>query len=113
MMPTCSPTAYNNGATPAAGPPGPAPPARPPPRGRLKTITGPCWRCSKKPRRGSGRRNRLLPKSAMLPLAAALLVAYLVGALPFGFLVARAVRGIDIRQHGSGNTGATNVGRVL
>ena len=38
--------------------------------------------------------------------------AYLVGAIPFGFLIGRA-RGIDIRAHGSGNIGATNVRRVL
>lgn len=42
-----------------------------------------------------------------------LLAAYLIGAIPFGYLVARIVKGIDIRQHGSGNIGATNVGRVL
>lgn len=40
------------------------------------------------------------------------LVAYVVGATPFGYLAGR-VRGIDIRQHGSGNIGATNVLRVL
>ncbi|MGI8603351.1 MAG: glycerol-3-phosphate 1-O-acyltransferase PlsY [Verrucomicrobiales bacterium] len=39
-------------------------------------------------------------------------VAYVVGATPFGYLVASA-KGIDIRQHGSGNIGATNVIRVL
>jgi glycerol-3-phosphate acyltransferase PlsY len=38
--------------------------------------------------------------------------AYVVGATPFGFLAGRA-RGVDIRQHGSGNIGATNVGRIL
>jgi glycerol-3-phosphate acyltransferase PlsY len=38
---------------------------------------------------------------------------YLIGAIPNGYLVARLVRGIDIRQHGSGNIGATNVGRVM
>ncbi len=45
-------------------------------------------------------------------LAVALL-SYLVGSIPFGYLVARAARGIDIRQHGSKNIGATNVGRVM
>ena len=37
---------------------------------------------------------------------------YLVGSIPTGYLMARA-RGIDIRRHGSGNIGATNVGRVM
>jgi glycerol-3-phosphate acyltransferase PlsY len=40
------------------------------------------------------------------------LLAFLLGSIPFGLLIARA-RGIDIRQHGSGNIGATNVLRVL
>ena len=39
-------------------------------------------------------------------------LAYLVGSIPFGVLIARS-RGIDIRQHGSGNVGATNVFRVV
>jgi glycerol-3-phosphate acyltransferase PlsY len=38
--------------------------------------------------------------------------AYVIGSIPFGVLLART-RGIDIRKHGSGNVGATNVGRVL
>jgi glycerol-3-phosphate acyltransferase PlsY len=37
---------------------------------------------------------------------------YLVGSIPTGYLMARS-RGLDIRRHGSGNIGATNVGRVL
>jgi acyl phosphate:glycerol-3-phosphate acyltransferase len=44
---------------------------------------------------------------------AALSGAYLVGSIPSGFLVARAWGVTDIRQHGSGNIGATNVARVL
>ena len=39
-------------------------------------------------------------------------VFYLAGSIPAGYLMGRA-RGIDIRQQGSGNIGATNVGRVL
>ncbi len=39
-------------------------------------------------------------------------ISYLVGAIPFGYLMARA-KGVDIFKQGSGNIGATNVGRVL
>ena len=38
--------------------------------------------------------------------------AYLAGSIPFGVVVARA-KGIDLRQVGSGNIGATNVARAL
>jgi acyl phosphate:glycerol-3-phosphate acyltransferase len=41
------------------------------------------------------------------------LAAYLVGSIPFGLLVGRWVKGIDIREHGSRNIGATNAARVL
>ncbi|HEY7425796.1 MAG TPA: glycerol-3-phosphate 1-O-acyltransferase PlsY [Gemmataceae bacterium] len=47
-----------------------------------------------------------------LSLGLTLLLSYLVGAIPFGYLVARG-RGVDILKQGSGNIGATNVGRVL
>jgi glycerol-3-phosphate acyltransferase PlsY len=40
-------------------------------------------------------------------------VAYLIGAFPTAFIVAKQLRGIDIRQHGSGNVGASNVSRVV
>ncbi|TLS35932.1 glycerol-3-phosphate 1-O-acyltransferase PlsY [Pseudalkalibacillus caeni] len=40
-------------------------------------------------------------------------IAYLIGSLSFSYLIAKKVKKIDIRQHGSGNAGATNTLRVL
>jgi glycerol-3-phosphate acyltransferase PlsY len=40
-------------------------------------------------------------------------VSYLIGGIPTGYLMVRAVKGVDIREHGSGMIGATNVLRVL
>lgn len=40
------------------------------------------------------------------------LLGYLAGSIPTGYLVVRILKGQDIRTVGSGNTGATNVGRV-
>ncbi|HET7599272.1 MAG TPA: glycerol-3-phosphate 1-O-acyltransferase PlsY [Gemmatimonadales bacterium] len=42
-----------------------------------------------------------------------LVASYLIGAFPTSYVVARAFRGIDLREHGSRNLGATNVYRVL
>ena len=39
------------------------------------------------------------------------LVAYLIGSIPFGYLIVRGKIGADIRETGSGGTGATNVSR--
>jgi Predicted membrane protein len=45
--------------------------------------------------------------------ALALLASYLLGAIPTSYLVGRIFRGIDLREHGSRNLGATNLYRVL
>ena len=42
-----------------------------------------------------------------------LILAYLLGSLPTGYLAGRLLKGIDIREVGSGSTGATNVLRTL
>lgn len=40
-----------------------------------------------------------------------LTIAYLLGSIPFGYLIVRAKEGVDVRASGSGATGATNVTR--
>ena len=47
------------------------------------------------------------------PLLLAVLVSYLLGSVPFGLLLTRALKGQDLRQLGSGNIGATNTMRAL
>jgi glycerol-3-phosphate acyltransferase PlsY len=41
------------------------------------------------------------------------LLAYLIGALPFGLLIGRLAGGVDLREHGSGRIGATNALRTV
>jgi len=43
----------------------------------------------------------------------ALLSGYLIGGIPFGWLIAKLWKGVDLREVGSGNIGATNAYRVL
>ncbi len=40
-------------------------------------------------------------------------LAYLIGSIPFSMLIGKLIGGIDLRQHGSGNVGATNVARTM
>jgi len=42
-----------------------------------------------------------------------IIIAYLIGSIPSGYLIARVYGIHDIRSHGSGNIGATNVARIL
>jgi acyl phosphate:glycerol-3-phosphate acyltransferase len=42
-----------------------------------------------------------------------LVLAYLCGSIPFGVVIGKLFYGVDVRQHGSGNVGTTNVFRVL
>jgi glycerol-3-phosphate acyltransferase PlsY len=49
----------------------------------------------------------------MLALAVVILLSYLVGSIPSSIWVGKLVKGVDIRNHGSGNAGATNTFRLL
>lgn len=50
---------------------------------------------------------------SILSFAISVVLAYLIGAFPTSFLLARAMKGVDIRQVGSKNAGATNVLRTV
>lgn len=49
----------------------------------------------------------------LMNLSVLIVISYLAGSIPFGLMIGRFVKGIDLRQYGSGNIGATNAGRVL
>ena len=46
-----------------------------------------------------------------LRFSTVIVIAYLLGTIPFGYLIVRLAQGADIRKSGSGGTGATNVSR--
>jgi len=54
-----------------------------------------------------------MPSAVILSLVLSVAAAYLIGSIPFGLLIGRWARGIDLREHGSLNIGATNAARVL
>ncbi|MEZ5016832.1 MAG: glycerol-3-phosphate 1-O-acyltransferase PlsY [Flavipsychrobacter sp.] len=48
-----------------------------------------------------------------MDIAILITLAYLIGSIPTAVLVSKRIFGIDIREHGSGNSGATNTSRIL
>lgn len=46
-------------------------------------------------------------------LLAAIILSYILGAVPFAFILAKVLKGVDLRKVGSGNIGATNLARTL
>src|SRR5476649_2183911 len=49
----------------------------------------------------------------LLFLVISVVLAYLIGSIPVAYIFGRLLKGLDIREHGSGNMGATNAFRVL
>jgi glycerol-3-phosphate acyltransferase PlsY len=49
----------------------------------------------------------------MIYAVLAVVIAYLIGSIPTAYIFGKVLKGFDIRQHGSGNVGATNVFRTI
>jgi acyl-phosphate glycerol 3-phosphate acyltransferase len=49
----------------------------------------------------------------VLTFLGVVILGYLIGSIPVGFIFGKLARGIDIREHGSGNIGMTNVMRTI
>ena len=54
-----------------------------------------------------------MPDQTLLLFAGLWIVAYLIGAVPVSYLIGRAMGGIDLRRHGSGNVGGSNLASQL
>ena len=49
----------------------------------------------------------------MIYIVISIIAAYLIGSIPTGYVFGKVLKGIDIREYGSGNVGATNVARTV
>ena len=49
----------------------------------------------------------------MMDFVVAAAISYLLGSIPNGLILGKAIWGVDLRQHGSGNIGATNAWRTI
>jgi glycerol-3-phosphate acyltransferase PlsY len=54
-----------------------------------------------------------MPDMNVIPLLISIIIAYFLGSIPSAVWAGKLFHGIDVREHGSGNAGATNVIRVL
>ena len=55
----------------------------------------------------------MITLSMVFKIIFVMVISYLIGSIPTGYIIVKRLKGIDIRTIGSGSTGATNVKRVL
>ena len=49
----------------------------------------------------------------MIVFVLAILGSYLIGSIPFSYIAGKLLKGVDLRDHGSGNLGASNTFRIV
>ena len=54
-----------------------------------------------------------MEENLLFPVLTGMVISYIIGSFPTSLLAGKILKGIDIRNHGSGNAGATNVLRIL